>query len=176
MGLDITAYRQIEKLGGNLYNRYGEPVDADGTEIEYDLIAYVNGSFPGRNGSVEDGAVYLSKESTGFRAGGYGGYNAWRDNLARVAGWPLGSYEQYGRSWESYAASAWEASEGPFWELINFSDCEGVIGPEISKKLAADFAAFDDKAKAEPGPFYALYQKWREAFEMASDNGAVRFH
>ena len=33
MGLDITAYRQIEKLGGNLYNRYGEPVDADGTEI-----------------------------------------------------------------------------------------------------------------------------------------------
>lgn len=57
------------------------------------------------------------------------------------------------------------------------SDCEGVIGPEVSAKLVKDFADFDERAKTRGGKyFYALYCDWRKAFEMAADGGAVSFH
>ena len=36
----------------------------------------------------------------------------------------------------------------PFVELINFSDCEGVIGPEVAAKLAKDFADYEFSASA----------------------------
>ena len=52
------------------------------------------------------------------------------------------------------ADDAWERTDGPFWELINFSDCEGVIGPKTSAKLAGDFAAFQEKADAHHGQWF----------------------
>jgi hypothetical protein len=74
-------------------------------------------------------------------------------------------------------AAAWGMSEGPFWELIHFSDCEGTIGPEVSAKLAQDFARYQDQADAHPDErFRDLYATWRTAFEMASQGGAVDFH
>jgi hypothetical protein len=73
--------------------------------------------------------------------------------------------------------ACWNGAQGPFSELIHFSDCEGVIGTAVSKKLAADFAAFDEKAKAAGNErYYAKYQEWRKAFEMAANGGAVDFH
>lgn len=178
MGLDITAYRQVSKMTGVLFDASGEAIDtATGQYAEYDLMAYVNDDFPGRNDGIEDRTPYSAEESFGFCAGSYGGYNRWRDELAKLSGWPEGSYEQYGKKWPSYSASAWGATSGPFWELINFSDCEGVIGSETSKKLVADFAEFDAVAKSVDFPrFYEIYSDFRKAFEMASDNGAVRFH
>ena len=177
MGLDITAYRQLEKLTG-VTSVDGVPTGPNGEEFDdYDLHAYTNSDFPGRNGSIEDRAFYKASGSMGFRAGSYSGYNAWRDELAKIAGYPSVALNEYGVTRYSHAAGAWAESSGPFWEMINFSDCEGTIGPEISRKLAEDFAAFDEKAKAsEIGWFYETYQKWREAFEMASDAGAVDFH
>jgi hypothetical protein len=178
MGLDITAYRQISKMSGIVFDADGEPIDAETRKYaEYDLLAYINDDFPGRNDGIENKTPYSAEDSFGFRAGSYGSYNRWRDELAKLSGWPLSSYEQYGKNWESYSASAWKVTSGSFWEIINFSDCEGVIGPETSKKLAADLAAFDDAAKASDYPnFYHIYSEFRKAFEMASDNGAVRFH
>ena len=80
------------------------------------------------------------------------------------------------------AKAAWAngAQGRPFFELIHFSDCEGIIGPKISAKLAKDFA--DNQAKAdvyrvdEASWFREKYSDWRRAFEMAADNGAVEFH
>ncbi|MEN9870269.1 MAG: hypothetical protein RLZZ171_1257, partial [Cyanobacteriota bacterium] len=71
--------------------------------------------------------------------------------------------------------------KGPFVELINFSDCEGVIGSSLSAKLAKDFADFNDRAKKTAAEyrgdwFYSLHQKWQEAFELAAQNGAISFH
>lgn len=177
MGLDITSYRKISKMAGVNYVD-GEVVDSEsGQFVDCDLVAYVNPDFPGRNDGVEDGQAYDAEDQFGFRAGGYGWYNHWRDELAKISGWPKGSYEQYGKEWESYAASAWKATSGPFWEIINFSDCEGVIGPETSKKLFEDFTAFDEAAKHSNYPnFYQIYRDFRKAFEMAADGGAVRFH
>lgn len=65
----------------------------------------------------------------------------------------------------------------PFYELIDFSDCEGVIGPEVSAKLAKDFADWDEQAKRTLDDYdYEMYSNWHKAFKIASDGGAVIFH
>lgn len=180
MGLDITYYSKLTKVDV-IVTSSGDMVDRKtGKELDWDdnvFVAYANPDFPGRNGSIEDGAAYSYEDGEGFRAGSYGGYNGWRQELAKIAGWPTAPYEQYGRTTMRHDASAWAAKGGPFWELINFSDCEGIIGPEVSAKLAADFAAYDEAAKASEYPFfYDRYTEWRKAFEVASDGGAVHFH
>lgn len=179
MGLDITAYKGIEKVDC-VFDEHGDPIDPLTREyVDYDARAYVNPDFPGRADGVEDKGVYRAKDSMHFRAGSYSGYNGWRDELAKVAGYQLGSYEQYGQTYQSHAASAWDVTGGPFWELICFSDCEGVIGPVVSAKLAKDFAEWDERVKTYSEGriwFYELFQEWRAAFEMAADSGMVNFH
>lgn len=177
MGLDISAHRKITKIDA-VFDADGEPIDPATREpIGYDLQAYINPNFPGRADEIEDRAIYSSEDSFGFHAGGYGGFNAWRNELARLAGYPLGQYEQYGRMWDSYCVACWDGAKGPFSELINFSDCEGVIGAAVARKLARDFAEFAEAAsKVEFPHFKAKYDEWQKAFEMAADGGAVHFH
>jgi hypothetical protein len=64
----------------------------------------------------------------------------------------------------------------PFYELINFSDCEGIIGPEVSTKLYNDFVKFEVVAKNEEEYFYRKYKDWMKAFKVASNKGVVSFH
>ena len=172
MGLDITAYSQAKKLDC-LFDQHGEPVHRTAGEPFDDYVrAYVNPNFPGRNGSIEDG-YYTAADSFHFRAGAYSRYNRWRDDLAKACGWPLGSYRQYDRDWESYAASAWNADGGLCWELINFSDCEGTLGPEVCAKLLADFEQI-----AEPpaeGNGFDTFADFKKALAMAADGGFIRF-
>lgn len=107
---------------------------------------------------------------------GYGTYNGWREELAKLAGYPVQMREQYGREVESYCTACWGGAQGPFSEQINFSDCEGTIGPVVSAKLAKDYAEFAEKAEAVDGYFWEKYQEWQVAFQLAADNGAVKFH
>jgi len=177
MGLYITAYRKLTKIDA-VFDADGEPIDPKTREsIDYDFHAYLNPDFHGRADDIEDRAIYSAQDSFRLRAGSYGGYNRWREQLAKVAGYPATDYEQYGRTTKRHDAGAWDADSGPFWELINFSDCEGVIGSAVSAKLAKDFAEFQQAADlVEDEYFRSKYSEWREAFEMASDAGAVHFH
>lgn len=177
MGLDVTAYRKIAKVDA-VFDQHGDPIDPITREtIDDGVQLYVNSDFPGRAGDIESGAVYRAESALHVAAGSYGYYNGWRDELAKLAGWPQGSYEQYGKTWPSYAASAWDADSGPFYELICFSDCEGTLGPVVCAKLAGDFAEHQDKADAHKNErFRAKYAEWRAAFELAADGGAMKFH
>jgi hypothetical protein len=118
---------------------------------------YVNPDFKERADGLENG-IYRRLEGSkehNFRAGSYSGYNWWRDELANMARPPA------------------------FEELVNFSDCEGTIGHLTSAKLAADFAAHQEKADARRDDgtmFYQKYCDWRKACEIASDNGFLSFH
>ena len=153
MGLDITAYSDITLVD--------EAEDGE----EGVAFLYANRDFPNHNEGIEGYYRYGSEYD--FRAGSYSGYNEWRRQLARLAG---------------YASdrAVWEQPdlEGPFVELINFSDCEGVIGPKLCAKLAKDFADFQDAADSvEDGLFFTeLFNHWRTAFEIGADGGAVQFH
>jgi len=146
--------------------------------IDYDLHAYLEPrtSLAALTRSKIARSTRL-KTAVGLHAGSYGGYNRWREQLAELAGYPAGDYEQYGRTYQSHCVPCWNGEAGPFSELINFSDCEGVIGASVSAKLAKDFADFQPKADAhEDDRFRMKYAEWRQAFEMASDSGAVDFH
>lgn len=164
MGLDIVAYNKLVKQDV-VFNAHGQAFLAKNSaplEEPY-FDCHINPDFPGREDTLEDKAVYFYGSQTHFRAGSYSYYNAWRAWLAQVAG--------YGSE-----AAAFKATQGPFWELINFSDCEGVIGPKHCVKLLADFERFHALIKPIPGTdWHRAYGNWLKAFRHAADGGAIEF-
>lgn len=162
MGLDVTAYRKLTPAPDGVDEHGGA------TDGHVRLSDIMEEHFPGRMEGIAPG-VYSTADEFDFRAGSYGGYNEWRDELARLAG-------------HSSARHVWSlikvnpALKGPFVELINFADNEGVIGPIVAAKLARDFTQFIGEAEARGGWFLDRYRFWQRAFEMAADGGAVDFH
>lgn len=158
MGLDITAYRDIQRLRDT-------PDDGD-YDYPSEFRVYVNGYFLARADGLTDG-IYSTKEPVHrFRAGSYSGYNRWRRALSMMVNGV--APEVVWDNPDKYPTMV---------ELIHFSDCEGVIGPKTSAKLAAEFAAHQDKADAVDDEYFReRYADWRKAFELASQNGVVDFH
>lgn len=119
MGLDITAWSNL---------KFSEDQDDE----NYDLIRiWKNYNYPDHC-ELEEGNWEETPETRvhSFRAGSYSGYNHFRNILAKCT---LGVT----------ADTVWEAQDiymnQPFFNLINFSDCEGVIGPDYSAVLYEDF-------------------------------------
>jgi hypothetical protein len=177
MGLDVSAYKNLKKVD-TVFDGDGEPLDPVTHEPMEDYFRpYVNPDFPTQAQGLENKAVYVYENATWISCGGYGRYNGWRETLAKLAGYPAKAFERFkGHVESSHVVGAFSFEGGPFHELVCFSDCEGVIGPVVSAKLAKDFADFDSQAKAVGEAFYEQYLGWRECFEMAADGGAVDFH
>jgi len=116
-------------------------------------------------------------EDIGFRAGSYSGYNWWREQLCQLA-LDVPPDDVWGDP-EHYAGK-------PFVELINFSDCEGCIGPITAAKLAVDFREYGPRVRTraatqitdteERSYFLDSYADWQRAFEVAAHDGFVIFH
>lgn len=177
MGLDITAWSKMQHVGRHV-------PDDEYCEDEEHWAAHAYKGFErsvrGLKGMTEDGtnpdfiggdcyAETVQSESHDFRAGSYGGYNRWRDDLARIAG--FSSAEDY---WPGGSAG----EDAPFYELIWFADNEGTIGPEAAADLLKDFRDFADKAQEFWSDEYDLerYADWTTAMELAADGGLVSFH
>lgn len=167
MGLDITAYKTVKFVRPL---KPGENSHAEWPRIER---LYVNNHFVARADGLKDGLYEVSQEPDGqinFRAGSYSGYNRWRATLAGLVGTTPEA------EWEK------ETPSGPFHELINFADNEGIIGPVTSAKLAKDFAEWRERAEKygrgiDDGWWWENYQEWQRAFELAaSGGGVVKFH
>jgi hypothetical protein len=165
MGLDITAYRKLAKTDAALLDSGGYPVDYMKFWSARE-VASTEKEFPGTTAGVEAEAIYSFEERMDFRAGSYGGYNDWRDRLARVAG-----HESAKAAWDNPPPDG-----SPFIELISFFDSEGIIGPVVAAKLAKDFADHRSTAESVGSYFFDRYCLWQKAFEMAADGGAVNFH
>lgn len=182
MGLDITAYSKLEMVDV-VYDADGDPIDPVTREPlgypDTDLArVYVNPDFPERADGLARG-YYLYGETLGFRAGSYSYYSRWREELAGLAGYPESPGEGLLASRHPRSSGVWQSDGGgPFWELINFSDCEGAIGPETSAKLAKDFADFRERLSREAVSFGFTegYDNFEQAFRLAADGGAVCFH
>jgi hypothetical protein len=178
MGLDITAYSKLTKLDA-LFNEDGEPVDPKTREpIGNYLRVYSNPDFPGRSEGLDDRAAYSYADADEALSTGYGGYNRWRERLAQLAGYELTPHKRFGTTEHLCSAACWNGAAGPFSELINFSDCEGTIGPVVSAKLLRDFIEFDESAKAvtDIPYFYEVYSRLKTGLELAADGGALDFH
>ena len=163
MGLDISAYSKIkQEKHGDIYIGH----DKFGTRPDLSEGEYAE----------SDDSVYH-----GFRAGSYSGYNQWRENLSMAIHGVMPSI--IWNSPEKYAGKE-------FFEIINFSDCEGCFGPKFSAKLHADFVNNRDKfvsvmetryGKASVSEFseasYAIriYDDFMKSFEIAKDSGVLIF-
>lgn len=153
MGLDIVYYTNIEYIGS--------------IEEHEDAQIHLRQDHFSRGDGLKEGA-YTANYGGGFGAGSYSGYNNWRDQLAQ-------------KVLEMTSEEIWLEGDSskPFIELINFSDCEGYIGPKTCAKLAKDFNEYEEKAKKHPPLeddwFIKKYQEWKTAFNVAADNGVVIF-
>lgn len=177
MGLDITAYRQLQPLD-TVFDADGEPVDHETRKpIDNYFQVFANPNFPGREEGLKDREVYSYAEAEDVVSMGYGYYNRWREALAKLAGYPLTERgDRFGGTRQLHAAACWQGASGPFSELINFADNEGVIGPVVAAKLARDFAEFEERAKAVGEDFYRGFADLKRGVEMAADGGALDFH
>lgn len=162
MGLDVEAGRRARLVA-----------DIEDERWEGVLRLYPGESlFAERADGLPEG-VYECAGHLRFRAGSYSGYNRFRDRLARLA---------HGVSAETIWNARAEYRGSAFYEVIDFSDCEGAIGPQTSRKLAADFAEWRERAaeawsSGEPHDDYDLrtYDLFARAFALAADEGAVQF-
>lgn len=171
MGLDIRVYQGIKPLPDH-------PFTDDCRELEHVRpYSEFEHSMVGIPYEVEDGRTARATscyeptgESFGFRAGSYSGYSLWREALSQAA---LGVVAN--DVWENIE----EYSGKPFFELIHFSDCEGMIGAVCARKLAFDFETFDpEKLRLNPGGFtddqyIEVYRDFQRAFRLAGDGGGV---
>jgi hypothetical protein len=177
MGLDISAYSKLVKVENPEMNKYGDPVNWDGIcRIHPKTLEYTENEWEGRTKGITEGVVFEYEEYHSFRAGSYSGYNEWRDLLAKFAGWKSDQ-------------DCWNSTEGPFFELIHFSDCDGYIGPEVAAKLFKDFDDYEERAIEFSKTIYdkyggygeyweywlGKYYDWKKAFKIASDGGVVIF-
>ena len=163
MGLDIVAFEHASPV---------IPCDQDLEEDDEHVVAWVDEDMARSLRGLQMGRCYeTSGNVIEFRAGSYSGYNKWRDELAR-------------RALDLPAATVWEDPsrfvEAPFFELINFSDCEGTIGPDAAADLATDFCALRARIAAQPlaNPqeetwFMDVHDQFQEAFELAASGGGL---
>ena len=191
MGLDISVISQIKpiyipediELWSDEYYDWEEKQDIEGSVWNFHPNTY----FPEQSEGLPKGFGYGTGEEYNFRAGSYSGYGEWRDLLARLA-LDMGSEGVWNKidSGEGYG-------EIPFSEVINFSDADGIIGPVASKKLHNDFVNYEKDIMKKLDRYYLKfedfeidgetyewfkqkYNDWKEAFRIASNNGAVIFH
>jgi hypothetical protein len=167
MGLDITAYKNTKLVEVLTDADEFEDKYSDRWE-EYDYVYRGEHDFPDRLPPIVPGGVYKFDDSFRFRAGSYSGYNVWREKLSDMA---LGVIPRM--VWDNYE----QFTGRPFVELIHFSDCEGILGTEVCKKLLKDFQDFQDSANQHQDEWFTeRYNDWHKAFEFAADNGYVDFH
>ena len=158
MGLDIVAFNKIEPV---------KELKKDGENESSINLDYVRQTFPHVVPDLIKNKYYLIDEAKSFRAGSYSFYSLWRQELSLFA------------IQQKIKVDKFELL--PFEEMINFSDCEGLIGPAISEKLYKDFLIFEKLAekhnpkKMNQEDWLANYQDFKEAFGAARRKGAVLF-
>lgn len=162
MGLDIRAYSQLKDTG--------RPFDW-AVDKENAYIPHNHQDFATRCVEFTPGNAFEYEYGLRAYIGACSDYGVWREKLAKLAG-----YSPLTEGHRPYSAGAWAATEGPFWELIDFTDCDGVLGTAVCQKLAKDFAAYEVSARRlGDEDFLCTYLQFKAAVEWASDGGAVVF-
>ena len=177
MGLDVLAVARAYRVE-----------DPTLSQMD-DLIRIRHGEFPMQAGDLVDDGYYDCVSCDDFLSMGYGRYGYLRELIAEVAGYEKQDIPEPHYSHPNYHDLSYyyrnphiatiyinEIEEGPFIEMINFSDCEGVICSEVSKKLYKDFDNYLKIAEEKLDEYYL--QKYKDlmgAFKYASDDGFVRY-
>jgi hypothetical protein len=156
MGVGITAYSKLALT---------EEHERDDRCYDEPLQAFTLEGFSASLRGLEDGRCYertADTDDTEIMYVPYSSYNRWREQLSVAA---LGVAPQ----------GVWKDPDAyrdcPFFELINFADNEGTIGPEAAADLLADFGDHPELADTVPH-----WQDWIDGLRLAADGGLVDFH
>ena len=153
MGLNISAYSNIRFLHNNIGDSKG-------------AYLYVNEHFKDRADGLVDG-YYDFDEEYYFRAGSYSGHSKCRELAAKALGFTV--IEEY---WDECTP------ETPLYDLLNFSDCEGTIGPLCAKRLYESITKHKTRILERVGEnqyFLGWLEDFQRAAKLAMQNGAISF-
>ena len=172
MGLDISVY---SKVGKKIATTNDEELEELRDSSKF-IYVYVNKFYYNQHGDKETGIYEITPKTKhiSFRAGSYSGYGERRKQLSRFA-------------LNVEAKEIWNNPNKfkgkPFVEMINFSDCEGVIDTKICAKLYNDFKNNKESIMAKAKElnefdfdwFKRWYEDFEKGFELASDDGVLIF-
>lgn len=175
MGLDIVAYSKLEHERDE---RVAAVMESLFSPLGEEVIHIFEESERLRCMDMKIGKWHRTDETQEihFRAGSYSGYNTFRNLLAKAF---------HGVSADDIWSNEDNYEGSPFYEMINFSDCDGVIGPYDSDKLHQDFVngeeefqeylmeTFGDDDEVEY--YLGVYRNFTHAFKLSSQNGILIF-
>lgn len=181
MGLDIYAYGRTLCISNGVI--HGEPINPKTGEIwdDYDegAIPYANRHYKKQAKGIRSHEYYTYKEMSHFWSTGYGFYNSWREELAKLAEYEPLPFEQIKGNPNSriisYTEGAIFKKSGPFIDLIDFSDCEGSIDTQTCRVLLDDFKNFENKALLKEDWFKTGYNNWIDGLNIAVNEGFLIF-
>lgn len=189
MGVDISAYSRLHLVPAHVDFGSADAYCEDEDHVE----AYTQACFARSADGLADADVVVKtangewvatrcyertsetrRESVLSMA--YSGYNRWRAALCEAVN---------GLTYEAF----WEQpsrGEAPFRDVIEFSDCEGSIGPVAAARLAADFgnAEYRGRFEAHVRRHVEMVRVdfWLKAWDgylagsrLASDGGLIRY-
>jgi hypothetical protein len=179
MGLDVYAT-------SNIITKLTEPIQFDfyetlGTiDFEYFTIGHDFAGHVGDYGVSGQRVEYMKGPSSNdidFRAGSYSSYNSFRNHLSCAL---LGV--TVSEAWENEETY----SDHLIWDLLNFSDCEGVIGPTVSdvihkglvdnqSKFSSYLRSRSDVGKMDEEYYNQTYANFMDAFAFGKQEGIVIF-
>lgn len=178
MGLAIYATSNIitkltEPIQFEFYETLGT-VDFDWFTISSDFASHIRDY--GVSGQIVKYIKGPNSDGTEFSAGSYSSYNSFRNHLSCAL---LGVT----------VTEAWENeemySEHLIWDLLNFSDCEGAIGPMVSdvihKGLVDNQSKFSSYLRSRGDGVIDLeyynqtYRNFMDAFAFGKQEGIVIF-
>lgn len=169
MGLDITAVSSMQFVHGfDSEDHDDDECDGKGYTQVYSMTVFTE-----RLDGIQQSCYIFPEEIAkvvNFRAGSYCWYNNWRELLSVLA---LGVPSQ------AVYSNLDQYRGRPCFELVWMADNEGAIGPDTSRKLAADFEQLRPSAIERFGHddgWIGLFDQWHAAFQLASQGGVVSFH
>jgi hypothetical protein len=156
MGLDVSTYANLKKVD-----------DRDDADFQV-YVADEDWEFKVKH--LEIGASYCGDRIHRGISYGYSTHNRFRETLIKLIN-RTDLLDDVGRIiWRDLQWSI------PFYDFINFSDCEGCLDHEVSRTIYLDFEKYNDLAKESLDEYsYSSYRTWMETFKTAMDNGVVVF-
>lgn len=156
MGLDISFCASV-KVDPN------PPVDHDALRVVQN-----HDSFVARAAPFKDGDHFTTDGAKARYSSAYSSYNRIRDILCRKI---------LGISAEELWADKAKRDEPGFAEMVNFTDCDGFIGPEPCARISAALATLpEDWIAAQEEWDATCIRRLRDGFAVAANGGCAEYH
>lgn len=157
MGLDVSVYRNLRK-----------PTVEETENEEWDVSTHVDHpSWKYKMNNFEADSYYMADRIDGADVRySYSSHSFFRNELCRIT------------NWEMDFDNCEELKDKPFYEMINFTDCDGCLDWEIASILYKNFCDHEETARKEfNNRWFGKYQDWKNVFKEGKEVGSlVDFH